>query len=57
MDVIDYKADPQSGAMEWIMFRQDGDKIAVIDDASYRIFNSKDGTIGELESEAAHDLG
>lgn len=56
MDVIDYKADPQSGAMEWIMFRQDGDKIAVIDDASYRIFNSKDGTIGELESEAAHDL-
>lgn len=57
MDVIDYKADPQSGAMEWIMFRQDGDKIAVIDDVSYRIFNSKDGTIGELESEAAHDLG
>ena len=57
MDVIDYKADPQSGAMEWIMFRQDNDKIAVIDDASYRIFNSKDGTIGELESEAAHDLG
>ena len=57
MDVIDYKAEPQSGAMEWIMFRQDGDKIAVIDDASYRIFNSKDGTIGELESEAAHDLG
>jgi len=57
MDVIDYKADPQSGAMEWIMFRQDGDKIAVIDDASYRIFNSKDGAIGELESEAAHDLG
>lgn len=57
MDVIDYKADPQSGAMEWIMFRQDGDKIAVIDDASYRIFNTKDGTIGELESEAAHDLG
>lgn len=57
MDVIDYKADHQSGAMEWIMFRQDGDKIAVIDDASYRIFNSKDGTIGELESEAAHDLG
>ena len=57
MDVIDYKADPQSGAMEWIMFRQDGDKIAVIDDASYRIFNSKDDTIGELESEAAHDLG
>ena len=57
MDVIDYKANPQTGAMEWIMFRQDGDKIAVIDDASYRIFNSKDGTIGELESEAAHDLG
>lgn len=57
MDVIDYKADPQSGEMEWIMFRQDGDKIAVIDDASYRIFNLKDGTIGDLESEAAHDLG
>ena len=56
-DVIDFKANPTSGQMEWIIFHQDGEKIAVIDDASYRIFDAKNGTIGELEVENPHDLG
>ena len=56
-DVIDYKANPQTGQMDYIIFRQDEDKIAAIDDESYRLFGAKDGAIGELIAEARHDLG
>ena len=56
-DVISYKVAKDGARMEWIMFRQDDDKIAVIDDASYRIFAAKNGTIGELLTEHPHDLG
>ena len=56
-DVIDFKADPTTGQMDWIIFRQDDDKVAAFDDESYRIFTAKDGTIGELISESRHDLG
>ena len=56
-DVIDFKADPTTGVMEWIMFRQDEDKIAVFDDESYRLFKAKDGEVGELLKDARHDLG
>jgi hypothetical protein len=55
-DVIDFEAHGD-GRMKYIIFRQEGDRIAAIDDESYRIFRSKDGTIGELEREARHDLG
>ena len=56
-DVIDFKADPTTGVMEWIMFRQDEDRIAVFDDESYRLFKAKDGEVGELLKDARHDLG
>ena len=56
-DVITYEVDKDSGLMRYIAFRQDGDRIAVIDDESYRMFASKDNTIGELLSEHPHDLG
>ena len=56
-DVIDFKADPTTGVMEWIMFRQDEDRIAVFDDESYRLFKAKDGDVGELLKDARHDLG
>ena len=56
-DVIDFKADPTTGVMEWIMFRQDEDKIAVFDDESYRLFKAKDGEVGDLLKDARHDLG
>lgn len=55
--VIDYEADAKTGAMRYIIFRQDDDMIAAIDDESYRVFTAKDGGIGELVREARHDLG
>ena len=56
-DVIDFKADPTTGQMKWIIFHQDGDKIAVFDDESRRVFSAKGNEIGELLMEAKHDLG
>ena len=55
--VIDYEADRTSGVMKYIIFRQDGDRVAAIDDEYYRVFESKDGTVGMLISEVRHDLG
>ena len=56
-DVIDFEADPSTGQMKYIVFRQDEDKIAVFDEESRRIFGAKNGAIGELLSEQRHDLG
>ena len=56
-DVIDFKADPATGQMEWIIFRQDEDRIAVFDDAFRRVFRSKGNDVGELLVEQPHDLG
>ena len=56
-DVIDFKADPTTGQMKWIIFRQDGDKIAVFDDESRRVFKAKGNEVGDLIAEARHDLG
>lgn len=47
-DVIDFEADPMTGQMRWIIFRQDGDRIAVFDDESRRVFRGKGNEIGEL---------
>lgn len=56
--VIDYRANPTTGLMDWIIFRQDDKRIAVIDDEQYRIFREADnGNIGELLVENPHDLG
>lgn len=55
--VITYKADPTTGIMDWIIFNQDDDKIAVIDDERYRVFAKRDGNIGELIIDNPHDLG
>lgn len=56
-DVIDFKADPSTGEMKYIIFRQDDEKIAVIDDESYRLFTSKGNEVGTLLVENRHDLG
>lgn len=56
-DVIDFEADPATGQMKWIIFRQDEDRIAVFDDTTRRVFNGDNGQIGELISEVSHDLG
>lgn len=57
-DVVEYKADKTTGQMFYIIFRQKDNKLAVIDDESYRIFESKDDMpIGEPLIENRHDLG
>jgi uncharacterized protein YqgQ len=55
-DVINFEADRTTGEMRWIIFRQDGDRICVIDDVSYRVYKGKTN-IETLESENRHDLG
>jgi len=56
--VIEYEADKTTGQMRYIMFRQKGDKIAVMDDESYRIYEAKDDLPqGEPIIENKHDLG
>lgn len=55
--VISYEADPDTGVMRWIIFRQDGSRIAVIDDESYRVFRNDHDNIGELLVENRHSLG
>ena len=57
-DVVEYKADKTTGQMSYIIFRQKDNKLAVIDDESYRIFESKDDMPeGEPLIENRHDLG
>ena len=55
-DVIAFKAH-RNCVMEWIAFKQDDDKIAVIDDEYYRLFRSKSWEVGELLMEKPHGLG
>lgn len=55
--VITYKQNRATGIMDWIIFRQDDDKIAVIDDERYRVFRQDNDNIGELLVDNPHDLG
>lgn len=57
--VIDYKlVDGDTNRFEWIVFRQDGNKIAVFDDSYIRVFAvDEKGKIQSVISEASHDLG
>lgn len=56
-NVLDYETD-ERGRLEYLIFKQRGERIAVIDDTSYRVFESKDGNIvGAPVVEAAHNLG
>lgn len=55
-NVVDYKV--RKGAeLDWIMFRQPGDKLAVFDEAMYRLYQLKDNTIESVIAEIPHDLG
>lgn len=56
-DVIDYKT-PDYNSIDWIVFKQPENRIAVFDDTSIRIFQlNKKNEIESLISEAKHDLG
>ena len=57
--VIAYKANPDTGVMDYIVYRHK-DKIIVLDDGSYRVWNDERHTgqiEGEPELETPHDLG
>lgn len=56
-DITAFEADPDSGNMEWLAFRQRGGTIAAIDGGSYRVFEDKGGKPGALLEEVPHGLG
>lgn len=57
-NVITFAVNPITGYMGWIVFRQDGGRIAVIDDERYRVFKDDGGgNVGELLVENPHSLG
>jgi hypothetical protein len=53
-EVIDFE--PQGDALAWVIFRQPDDRIAVIDDTSWRVFKAEGRDIRTLERESAHGL-
>lgn len=56
--VIDYSVDNSTGIMEWIIFLQKDNNIAVIDNERYRIFSkTKEQNIGIEIVNNPHDLG
>ena len=55
--VLAYKSDRDKGVLKYIIFRQKDDRIVVIDDERYRVFRNDYDQLGELLSEAPHDLG
>lgn len=56
--IIAYDVNPATGFMEYIIFRQPDNRIAVIDDEFYRVYSEdKDHNIGSLLVESRHDLG
>lgn len=57
-DVIDFKTKDNHTDLEWIVFRQPENRVAVFDDASIRVYQlNEKNEIESLVSEAAHDLG
>lgn len=56
-DVIDYET-PDGTAINWIVFKQPENKIAVFDEVSIRVYQlNEKNEISGLVSEAIHDLG
>lgn len=56
--VLAYDVNRETGRMDYIIFRQRDERIAVIDGSSYRIFKAKGNEIVDTpEIESRHDLG
>lgn len=57
--VVDYKVSTlDENQFEWIIFKQPGNRIAVFDDTSIRVYQlNEKNEISALVSEASHDLG
>lgn len=58
-NVISYKADPTTGVMDFIIFKQSKDRIAVFDKEHFQVYayNDSKKEIGELLVDNEHDLG
>lgn len=56
-DVIAFETEYKSPVMRYIIFRQDGDRVAVIDNERYRVFRKDGDSVGELLVDNPHDLG
>ena len=58
-NVISYKANPTTGIMDWIIFRQPDDKIAVFDKTHFEVYeyDRTKNVIGSLITSNQHDLG
>lgn len=56
-DVIDFAG--KKDVLDYLIFKQEGNRIVVIDDTSYRVFLTEEGgkEIKALELETAHGLG
>ena len=55
--VIAFEADERTGVMDYIIFREDDERVVAIDDETYRVFRSKNGMPDYLISEKPHDIG
>lgn len=56
-DVIDYET-PDGTSIDWIVFRQPQNRVAVFDNQSTRVYQlNEKNEISSLVSEAVHDLG
>lgn len=55
--VIAFEADEQTGVMDYIIFREDDERVIAIDDETYRVFRSHNGMPDYLISESRHDVG
>lgn len=57
-NVIDYSYSKSHTSLDWIIFRQGDNQIAVIDDTSYRVIRlDKDGALDTVLVENPHELG
>lgn len=57
-DVLDYRVDAKTQNMEYIIFEQPDDHVAVLDATAYRLFKMDHGEIiGSAVEDNPHDLG
>lgn len=59
--VVDFEIDENGNDINWIFFKQPGDRLAVFDDTSYRVFQTMQGNYREIIEppivENEHGLG
>ena len=57
-DVLDYRVNSRTQNMEYIIFEQPDDHVAVLDERAYMLFKYENGEIvGEAVEDNPHDLG